>query len=372
MAIPTTEAVPLVDLRAQYRACKPEIDEAVARVLESGRYVLGSEVEAFERSFARYCGVAHAIGVGSGTAALRLALMSFGIGAGDEVITTPLTFVATSAAILHAGARPVFVDVDPRTCNLDPACVEAAITERTRAILPVHLHGQPVDMAPICAIAAARGLRIIEDACQAVGATYEGTRVGGLGDAGCFSFYPAKNLGAAGDGGMVTTNDEEVAARLRALRDHGRVGHYRHESVGVTSRLDAIQAAILGVKLPYLDTWNAARRQHAATYSRLLEDLDVVLPNEIAPCRSVYHLYVGRIAGRDAVLDRLSAEGIGAGIHYPVPVHLQPAYAPLGKSRGSIPVAESCADSVLSLPLFPEMTSRQTEAVVHALELALE
>jgi dTDP-4-amino-4,6-dideoxygalactose transaminase len=360
--------IPLVDLKAQYRSIKPELDDAMARVMESASFILGNEVEAFEAAFADYCETSHAIGVSSGTAALQLALLACGIGPGDEVITTAHTFVATAAAISHVGATPVFVDIDPDTYNMDPDGLEAAITACTRAIIPVHLYGQPAAMDRIMAVAREHDLRVIEDACQAVGATYNGRKVGSLGDAACFSFYPAKNLGAAGDGGMVVTRNDAIADRVRKLRDHGRTDHYGHALIGYTYRLDGLQAAILNVKLQHLDDWTAARREHAAAYSQALADTDLVLPTEAEGCRSVYHLYVVRTERRDELLQDLRAAGVGASIHYPLPVHLQPAYAQLGLKRGSYPVAEGCADQVLSLPLYPEMTAAQRETVVTTLK----
>lgn len=361
-------AIPLVDLKAQYRTIKPEIDAAVSRILENTSFILGSEVEGFEKSFAQYCETQHAIGVCSGTSALQLAMMACGIGAGDEVITTPFTFIATAAAISHTGATPVFVDIAERTYNLDPAKVEAAITPRTKAILPVHLYGQPAEMDALLDIAKRHGLRVIEDACQAVGATYQGHKVGSLADVGCFSFYPSKNLGGAGDGGMATTNDDQIADKMRKLRDHGRTSHYGHEVIGFTNRLDAMQAAILAVKLNHLDDWNEARRQRAASYTQLLSQLDAITPYEAPGCRSVYHVYAIRMAQRDEILQHLRSKGIGAGIHYPIPVHLQPAYGFMGIPKGSYPVAEACADSVLSLPIYPELTQEQIEQVVAAIK----
>jgi dTDP-4-amino-4,6-dideoxygalactose transaminase len=369
-------AVPLVDLKAQYQTIKCDIDAAVARIFAQSSFILGAEVQAFEEAMAHYCNVDHAIGVSSGTAALQLSLMACDIGPGDEVITTPLTFIATAAAISHVGARPVFCDIDPQTYNLDPAAIEAAVTPRTRAILPVHLYGQPVDMDPILDIAERHGLRVIEDACQAIGATYRGHKAGSMGDLGCFSFYPSKNLGGAGDGGMVVTNDPDLAARIRLYRDHGRTDHYGHGCVGFTYRLDALQAAVLAVKLPHIDAWNGARRIHASAYNASLAACDVVTPVEAEGCRHVYHCYVVRTAhggadARDALLQALRAQGIGASIHYPQTVHRQPAYAGLGLGPGSFPVAEACAETVLSLPIYPELTSAQRDEVVGALNHCL-
>ena len=360
-------AIPFVDLKAQYQSLKADIDAAVARVFENASYILGAEVETFERHFAHYCGTQHAIGVSSGTAALQLSLLACGIGAGDEVITTPFTFIATAAAISHVGAKPVFVDVDPRTYNIDPAKIEAAITPRTKAIMPVHLYGQPAEMGPIIEIARWHNLCTVEDACQAVGATYRGRKAGSLGDLACFSFYPPKNLGAAGDGGMVVTNDDELTDRIRKMRDHGRTSHYAHCLVGFTYRLDALQAAVLDVKLEHLDEWNEARRRHARTYNELLASTDLVLPYEAEGCRAVYHIYAVRTPRRDDLLAQLRAAGIGASIHYPLPVHRQPAYAHLGLGEGSYPIAETSMRSVLSLPIYPEITQQQIEQVVGTL-----
>jgi dTDP-4-amino-4,6-dideoxygalactose transaminase len=355
--------IPLVDLKAQYAALKPEIDAALQRVLDSAAFILGREVEEFERAFAAYCGTGHAIGVASGTAALHLALLACGLEPGHEVITTPFTFIATAEAIYHTGARPVFVDIDPRTYNLDPALVEAAIGPRTRAIVPVHLYGRPAGMDGLLEVARRHGLRVIEDAAQAHGARYRGRRVGTLGDAACFSFYPGKNLGAYGDGGMVTTNDPEIAGRLRMLRDHGRTDKYAHRIIGYGERLDALQAAILQVKLGHLDAWNAERRRAAQRYRSLLAGSPVVLPLDAGDAESAYHLFVIRVYERDRVLKDLKAGGVGAGIHYPIPLHLQEACAHLGYRPGSFPHAELAANEVLSLPLYPEISQSQQEEV---------
>lgn len=356
--------VPLVDLRAQYRHLKPEIDAAIQRVIANTTFVSGPEVEAFETAFAAYCGASYAVGVASGTAALHLVLLALGIGPGDEVITTPFTFIATAETIAQTGARPVFVDIDPRTYNLDPEAVAAVITPRTKAILPVHLYGQPAEMDPLRALARQHGLWLIEDAAQAHGAEYRGTRTGTLGDAACYSFYPSKNLGAYGDGGAVVTNNAHIAEKVRRLRDHGRVDKYVHQELGYGQRLDGIQAAILNAKLPHLDAWNEARRQAAYRYNALLSDLEVVPPYEVPHVRHVYHCYVVRTPRRDEVLAHLRRKGIGAGVHYPLPLHLQPALAYLGLKEGAFPVAEEAARQVLTLPLFPEISARQQERVV--------
>jgi dTDP-4-amino-4,6-dideoxygalactose transaminase len=362
--------IPLVDLKAQYASIKSEVNAALQRVLDSTAFILGREVDDFERAFASYCEARHAIGVASGTAALHLALLACGVGPGDEVITTPHTFIATAEAISNTGARPVFVDIDPATYNLEPRLVEAAISPRTKAILPVHLYGNPADMDALLEIAHRHNLRIVEDAAQAHGARYKGRRVGTFGAVGCFSFYPGKNLGAYGDGGAVVTNDAEVAARVRMLRDHGRCTKYEHESVGYGERLDALQAAILNVKLNHLDNWNDKRRAAAHRYRELLDGV-VALPQHANEAEPVYHLFVIRVPQRDRVLDRLKTAGIGAGVHYPVPLHRQPAYAHLGYEAGRFPRTEQAAAEVLSLPLYPEITEAQLTEVATALRTSL-
>jgi dTDP-4-amino-4,6-dideoxygalactose transaminase len=362
LAMPTT--IPLVDLKAQYQALKPEIDAAIARVIENTSFILGPEVRAFEEAFAAYCQARHAVGVSSGTAAIELVLRGLGIGPGDEVITTPFTFIATAEAISQAGATPVFADVDALTYNLDPAAVEAAITPRTKAILPVHLYGQPAAMDRFSQIAQRHGLALIEDAAQAHGASLNGRRAGSLGHAACFSFYPGKNLGCYGDGGAVVTGDAGLAATVRKLRDHGRSSKYVHDELGFGHRLDALQAAILAAKLPYLDAANQARRRLAKRYGEILADTDLVLPAELPGVDAVYHLYVVRTPRRDEIVTALRSQGIEAGVHYPLPLHLQPAYQFLGYQRGRFPVAEAAAEQVLSLPLFPEMSEEQQDRVV--------
>jgi dTDP-4-amino-4,6-dideoxygalactose transaminase len=319
--------IPFVDLQAQYRAIKAELDEAVLRVLDSGRYVLGEEVAAFEHAFATYCGVKHAVAVNSGTSALHLAFLSAGVKTGDEIITVSMTFVATVAAILYTGATPILVDVDPVTLTAAAERVKTAITPRTKAIVPVHLHGQPADMNPILEIARQRDILIIEDACQAHGAEYFGQRVGGIGDMGCFSFYPAKNLGGFGEGGIVTTNNGGWAETLRMLRDWGSMRQYHHERLGFNYRMDAIQAAVLRVKLRHLDEWNERRRTHAAAYARLLGDSALQLPTVAAGRSSVNHVYPVRSTDRDGLRSCLAEAGIETGIHYKVPVHLQAGYS---------------------------------------------
>jgi dTDP-4-amino-4,6-dideoxygalactose transaminase len=362
--------IPFVNLKAEYRSIKPEIDAAVARVFETGQFVLGDEVAAFEREFAAACGAAHGVAVSSGTAALQLALIAAGVGAGDEVITVPFTFVATAASILYTGSRPVFVDVDPRSFTMDPARVEAAITPRTRAIMPVHLYGQPADMDPIRDIATRHGLMVIEDAAQAHAARYKGRPAGGLGDLACFSFYPSKNLGAYGEGGMVTTDRAEFADHLRLLRNWGERTKYEHVVAAFNARMQGLQGAILRVKLRHLERWTDSRRRHAARYNTLLKDSGLGLPEEMPYARHVYHLYTVRVRDRAAVRASLDAAGIQTGLHYPVPVHLQPAYADLGYRAGQFPESERAAAEVLSLPMFPELTSDQIAIVGEALTSA--
>lgn len=363
--------VPFLDLRAQYETIRGEVRAAIDRVLESCEFTLGSEVAAFETEFAAYCGTRHAVGVNSGTSALHLALLSLGVGPGDEVITVPFTFIATASAILYTGARPVFVDIDPETFTMDPARIAAAITPRTKAIVPVHLYGQPADMNPIAALARRHGLAVIEDACQAHGAAYEGRSAGGIGDLGCFSFYPGKNLGAYGEGGMVVTNDAGHARTLRMLRDWGAEQKYQHVMKGYNYRLEGLQGAVLRVKLRRLDAWTDASRAAAARYDRLLAGSGVATPTAAPYARHVYHLYVVRSPRRAAWQEALRARGIQTGIHYPVPLHLVPAFAELGYAAGAFPHAERAAAEVLSLPLYPELTTAQAEAVSGALrELA--
>ena len=359
--------VPYLDLKAQYQSIKPEIDAAVARVLDSCQFVLGSEVAAFEQEFAAYCGAAECIALNSGTSALHLALLAAGVGPGDEVITVPFTFIASVASVIYAGARPVLVDIDPRSFTMDPAAIEAAITPRTRAILPVHLYGQPADMDPIMELARRHGLVVIEDAAQAHGAKYKGRPAGSIGDIACFSFYPAKNLGAYGEGGAVTTSNSEYARTIRMLRDWGQDRKYHHLLRGYNYRMEGFQGAILRVKLRHLERWTEARRAIVGKYNQLLAGSGVERPMEMPWARHVYHVYTLRTDDRDALHAALQTEGIQTGIHYPVPVHLQPAYADLGYARLTLPESEKAADQVLSLPLYPEMTDNQVERVSEAL-----
>ena len=361
--------IPFLDLKAQYASIKSEIDTAVLNVLASAQYVLGEEVASFEEEFAAYCGTKHAIAVNTGTSALHLSLLAAGIGPGDEVITVPFTFVATVSAICYVGARPVFVDIEPTTFTMDPAKVEAAITPRTKAIVPVHLYGQMADMGSIMAIAERHGLAVIEDACQAHGAEFNGQTAGSIGLSGCFSFYPGKNLGACGEGGIIVTSDDDQAAKMRMLRDWGQEKRYHHVLKGFNYRMDGIQGAVLRVKLRHLERWTEARRSHARRYSALLaRSRNVATPVEVAGRRHVYHIYAVRTADRDELQRSLQAEGIHTGLHYPIPVHLQIAHRDLGYRKGDFPVSESAANDVLSLPMFPELTERQIEQVVAAVE----
>jgi len=363
--------IPFLDLKAQYLGIKDEIAEAITRVLDSGQYVLGDEVAAFEREFAAYCGAGHGVAVNSGTSALHLALLVTGIGPGDEVITVPFTFVATVAAIQYAGARPVLVDIDPRSLTMAVDQIERAITPRTKAILPVHLHGYPAEMDPILEIARRHHLIVIEDAAQAHGAEYKGRRVGSLGDLACFSFYPGKNLGAYGEGGLVTTNRPDDDRTLRMLRDWGAARKYHHELKGFNYRMEGLQGAILRVKLRHLESWTEARRAHAARYDRLLKETGVETPALMPYARHVYHVYAVRHARRDFLQSALGDQGVQTGIHYPIPVHLQKAYADLGYKAGDFPHSERAANEVLSLPMFPELSEEQLDQVVVALRCAV-
>ena len=347
--------IPLVDLQAQYASIKDEIDTAVLRVLASGRFALGPEVAAFEEEFAAYCGADHGIAVNSGTSALHLALLAADVGPDDEVITVPFTFVASVAAIRYTGATPVFVDIDPLDHTIDVEQVADAITPRTKAVIPIHLYGQPADMEPLITLARDHDLTVIEDAAQAHGAEYRGRRVGGLGDLGCFSFYPSKNLGACGEGGIVVTNDETYARTIRSLRSWGEDRRCLHTRPGFNYRMDGIQGAILRVKLCHLPTWTDARRRVAATYDRILADTGVTTPRVRPYAHHVYHLYAVQTPHRDTLHQALDAEGIQTGLHYPLPVHLQPACADLGGQVGDHPCAEAAAAATLTLPVYPEL-----------------
>ena len=362
--------IPFADLQSQYRGIKTEIDAAIGRVLDSAQFILGDEVAAFERDFAQYCQASETVAVNSGTSALHLALLAAGIGPGDDVITVPFTFVATVSAIGYTGARAVFVDIEPEYFTIDSAKIEAAITPRTRAIIPVHLYGQPADMDPILEIARHHRLAVIEDAAQAHGAEYHGRRCGSLAEIAAFSFYPGKNLGAYGEGGAVTTTRADVAKTCRTLRDWGQEKRYEHRLKGFNYRMDGIQGAILRVKLRHLEAWTEKRRQVAAWYAEMLDPESVRQPKARPGCRHVYHVFAVRADDRDTLRDVLGTQGIQTGIHYPIPVHLQPAHADLGYRAGDFPNAEAAAREVLSLPLFPEMTHEQVEVVAAAVSQA--
>ena len=359
--------IPFLDLRAQYRGIKREVEAAVLDVMESGQFVLGPAVETFERRFAAYCGIRHAVAVNSGTSALHLALLAAKIGPGDEVITTPMTFVATVAAIEYTGARPVLVDIDPWAWTLDPSQLEQAVTPRTKAIVPVHLHGRMADMDGVMAVARAHGLVVVEDAAQAHGAESKGRRAGSIGDIGCFSFYPGKNLGALGEGGALVTDREDIAITARMLRDWGQVAKHQHVLKGFNYRMDGIQGAMLNVKLDHIEGWTERRRAVAARYDARLPDERVAAPAPVTDGRHVYHVYAVSVPYRDAVRHRLSERGIASGIHYPVPVHLQRAYADLGYGVGRFPIAEAMANSTLSLPMFAELDEARVAEVCSAL-----
>lgn len=362
--------IPLVDLNAQSQALRAESEAAIRQVTARGTFIGGEALQQFEGAFAEYCGAAACVGVGNGTDALTLTLRALGIGPGDEVITVAHTFIATVEAISLVGATPVLIEIRDETMLMDPGALERAITARTRAVIPVHLYGQPCEMDQVLAVARRHQLKVVEDAAQAHGARWEGQRVGVLGDAGCFSFFPAKNLGAYGDGGAVVSQDRDLIRRIRMLANHGRLEKYTHEVAGTNSRLDTLQAAILGVKLRHLDDWNAARRRHAEAYRTRLAKSRLVLPTTHPRAESVWHLFVIRVKDRDRVRQQLTARGIETGIHYPVPVHRQPAYRHLGLPEGTLPVTERVATSILSLPIYPELTTAQIDEVARAVETA--
>jgi dTDP-4-amino-4,6-dideoxygalactose transaminase len=368
--------VPLLDLQGQYAPLREEILAAIARVCDSQRFIGGPEVEAFEREIAAYLGVPHAVGLTSGTDALLVALMALGIGPGDEVITPTFSFFATAGAVSRLGATPKFVDVDPLTCNVDPDAVKAAIGPKTRAIIPVHLYGQSADMEPILDAASRAGIPVIEDAAQAIGATYRGRQAGSLGAMGCFSFFPSKNLGAFGDAGLLTTADDRLAHEVRLLRNHGAEPKYFHQRIGGNFRLDAVQAAVLRVKLPHLDGWTGMRRRNADRYDRLFAAsaaaARITLPARVKDCRHIFNQYVIRVPHRDSVKARLDAAHIGTEIYYPVPFHLQECFAPLGHRRGEFPAAEAAAAETLALPIYGELTEAQQREVVDAVSRAVE
>lgn len=359
--------IPFVDLKLQYRSIKDDVDAAVLQVFENASFVLGPEVAEFERLFADYVNVEHAVAVNSGTSALHLAMLAADLGPGDEVITTPMTFIATVSAIDYAGATPVFVDIDPDTLNIDHTRIEAAITPATKAIVPVHLHGLPADLDPLLEIAERHGLTVIEDAAQSHGAEYRGRRVGGIARIGCFSFYPGKNLGAYGEGGAVVTNDPDIAHKVSMLRDWGSEQRYHHDLKGFNYRMEGVQGAVLRVKMAHIENWTENRRRLAARYDELLRPLGYRTPAAPADLRHVYHVYAIRTTKREEIQAFLSEREIASGIHYPIPVHLQKAFAELGHTRGDFPLTEAASDEVLSLPMFPEMTNDQQDVVVAAL-----
>jgi dTDP-4-amino-4,6-dideoxygalactose transaminase len=359
--------IPLVDLKAQYLSIKKEIDEAIQRVLNKCNFIMGDEVKEFEEELASFCSAKYAVGVSSGTDALLLALKAINIQPGDEVITVPNTFIATTEAITMAGGKIKFVDIDEETFNIDTNKIESAIINKTRAILPVHLYGQPANMDPIIDLAKKYNLKVIEDAAQAHGAEYNNKRVGALGDIGIFSFYPGKNLGAYGDAGAVVTNDPDISNKIAMLRNHGRTKKYEHEYEGYNCRLDTLQAAILRVKLKYINSWNEARRNHASSYRKLLQNTDIILPTEQKDNKHIYHIFAVRTADRDNLLNKLKNEGIGAGIHYPIPLHLQPAYRYLGYKKGDFPITEKCAREIISLPMYPELDEVKIKRIAEAI-----
>lgn len=360
-------AIPLNDLQAQFSSIKPEVMSAIESVLDSMHLFLGPQNQRFEESFASYCGCEYGIGVSNGTDAIALALRACRIGAGDEVITVSHSFIATVEAIAQVGAKPVFVDIEPDTYTLDWRQLEGALSEQTRAIIPVHLYGQPADMQPLLDFARKHGLRVIEDASQAHGAMYRGKRAGSFGDIACFSLYCSKNLGAYGEAGICLTNDAELAESLRMLRDHGSRVRYQHEVLGVNGRMDEVQAAILNVKLRHLDSWNERRQAHAQVYSEQLRDVVEAVPSVRADASHVFYVYVVQVRERDQVQQSLSQQGIGSGIHYPTPIHLQPACQCYGYTRGMLPVTEAVCERIISLPMYPELTEEQMQAVINGM-----
>jgi dTDP-4-amino-4,6-dideoxygalactose transaminase len=364
--------VPFLDIKSQNEPLREEISKAIQEVIDEAAFAGGPFVVRFEADFADYCDCPHAIGVGSGTEALWLSLLALGVGPGDDVLTVPNSFMATAEAITYCGARPVFVDVDERTYTMDPSALEKGITPRAKAIIPVHLFGQSADMDPILEIGRDHGLSVVEDACQAHGAEYKGRKVGTLGDAGCFSFYPGKNLGAFGEAGAIVTRDEVLDRKIRILRDHGQVRKYHHTMVGWNCRMDGIQAAVLRIKLRHLEAGNQLRRSHAAQYDQSFDNLEeVIRPAKAESVQHVYHIYAIRVQERDEVMRFLAEKGIGSGVHYPVPIHLQEAYRSLGYVNGDFPIAERCATEFISLPMFPELTPNQVNVVVEAMKEAV-
>ena len=362
--------VDVFTLKRQYEYIKDEIKGPIEEVMTSGAFIMGEDVGLFEKEFAEYCGVKYGIGVNSGTDALFLACLSCGIGKGDEVIVMPYTYIATTLAISMTGAKPVFVDIDEKTYNIDISKVESSITKNTKAILPVHLYGHPVDMDPLVEIAKKHNLKIIEDCAQAHGALYKSKKVGSFSDASCFSFYPTKNLGAFGDGGIVLTNSEKIKEKLVLLRDYGRKDRYKHIIKGYNSRLDTLQAAILRVKLKHLDEWNEKRRKNATLYTKLLKEkkIDIILPHEAEYAKHVYHLYAVRVKNRKTVMNGLAEKGVRTLMHYSIPIHLQEAYKDLGHKKGDFPISEKCCEEILSLPMYPELSEEEIKYVVDKLQ----
>jgi dTDP-4-amino-4,6-dideoxygalactose transaminase len=364
--------VPFLDLRAHHAPLRAEFDRAIAQVIDTGAFAGGPAVAKFEEEFAKFCQCEHGIGLGSGTEALWLVLLALGVGPGDEVITVPSTFMATAEAISYAGATPVFVDIDERTYTMDPAQLQGALTKRTKVVMPVHLFGQSADMDPILDFAKQHGLFVVEDASQAHGATYKGRKVGSLGHAGCFSFYPGKNLGAFGEAGAVVTNDEELAEKIKVFRDHGQIRKYHHSVIGWNCRMDGIQGAVLNVKLKYLGRHNELRRSHARQYDEALKSIEGVIPPlQASYGESVYHVYAVRVQGRDEVIRLMEEKGVSCGVHYPIPVHRQKAYEQLGYPEGAFPVSEATSREFLSLPMFPELKPAQIQRVAGALRQSL-
>ncbi len=362
------DPIPYLDLPAQIRGLRKEIDAALARTLDHCSFCLGPDVAQFEKDFAQFCGAKHCLGFNSGTSALHVAMLALGVGQGDEVITTPFTFVATSWAISYVGARPVFVDIDDATFNLNPALIEKAVSPVTRAVLPVHLYGQPFDVEAVLAVCRKHQLPMVEDAAQSHGAKYQGKTIGTFGEISCFSFYPGKNLGACGEGGAFVTNNPDLAARAKSLREHGSTRRYYHDEVGFNYRMEGFQGAVLGVKLKHLERWTAARRRVAKRYTELLADTPLQLPREADFAASVWHLYVVRHARRDELKKFLEDNGVGCAVHYPIPLHLQKAYAFLGHQPGAFPVAEKAARECLSLPIYPELTDEQIARVADVIK----
>ena len=360
--------IPLLDLRAQYATIKDEIKEAIDEVLESQHFILGPKVEQLENEIARYCNTKYAVGVASGTDALLLSLMAIGVTCGDEVITTPYTFFATAGSISRLGAKPVFVDINPKTYNINPQLIEEKITDKTKAVIPVHLYGQCADMEPILEIAEKYSLKVVEDAAQAIGAEYKGKKAGSMGDLGCLSFFPSKNLGGYGDGGMIVTDDEELAEKIGVLRVHGSKPKYYHSIIGCNSRLDAIQAAVLSVKIKYLDSWSEKRRGNASVYDQLFQGMDIVTPYAEPHNIHIYNQYTIHAKERDGLQSHLKARDIGTALYYPLPLHLQECYAHLGHKEGDLPESEKASRKTISIPIYPELTEEQQRYVVRTVQ----